>query len=68
MALDLKDLRAKITPEAHCVLNAYADAHHMDVSELVRSIISAWANEQIHAATVMNKALQREGIVGKVRE
>lgn len=62
VGLDLKDLRAKLTPEAHCVLHAYAAAHDLDASEVVRDVMTEWARKQIHAATVMRAALIREGL------
>lgn len=62
ISLELRDLRAKVTVEAECALDAYAIAHEMDKSEVVREVIQRWAIKQIHATTVMARYLKREGL------
>lgn len=65
MCTDLQDLRAKITRKAHSVLVAKSAATGKDVTLLVREILDLWALDEIHAATVMQRLLRSEGLVGE---
>lgn len=67
MALELTDLRAKITVEAHCALTAYSRAHDIDRSEVVRDILHTWAVKQIHGATLLANCLRAKGVTGAVQ-
>lgn len=62
MSVELEDLRAKITAEAHCALVSYSRAHAIDKSELVRDILHAWALKQIHAANLLGNCLRAKGV------
>jgi hypothetical protein len=64
VALELKDVRAKLTPESHCVLMAYAEAHGLDASEVVRDLVAEWARKQVHVAELTRRNLAREGLAG----
>ncbi len=65
MRLPRIDLRAKVTPEADAVLEAIQRSTGKDKSEVVRDVLHKWAMQEIHAATVLQNILQREGMAGK---
>lgn len=64
MSSELKDLRAKITPRTNAVLEALNRTTGRDKSEIVRDILEKWADEQIHAATLIDRLLIGEGEPG----
>jgi hypothetical protein len=64
MGLPLIDLRAKVTPEADAVLEAIHRATGKDKSEVVRDVLHKWAVNEIHAASVLQGILRREGLTG----
>jgi len=68
MSLDLRDLRAKITIETELALDAYAAAHGIEKSEAVRDLLHVWAVKQVHAATLLQQSMKREGLAGHTGE
>ncbi len=64
MSLPLIDLRAKVTAEADAVLEAVHRSTGKDKSEVVRDVLHKWALQEIHAASVLQSILQREGLGG----
>ena len=62
MSLELIDLRAKISPEADCVLAAVSRSSGTDRSEIVRDILHRWALKRMHAATVLALQMKAKGI------
>lgn len=68
MSLELRDLRAKITIETELALDAYAAAHGIEKSEAVRDLLHLWAVKQVHAATLLQRAMKREGLTGHAGE
>lgn len=67
MSADLHELRAKVTVETHCALQAHRRAHDVDVSELVRDILHSWALKQIHGATLLQACLKAKGVPAAAR-
>lgn len=68
MAAELRDLRAKVTLEAYCALEAETQVSGRDKSEIVRDILHAWALDQMRKASVLDRLLMAEGIAGNRRE
>jgi hypothetical protein len=66
MAVELRDLRAKVTPLTDVALEAEARAFGLEKSELVRDILEAWAGKKVHAARILTGALKREGMNGEL--
>lgn len=64
MSLDLKDLRAKITVEADCAIEAVSRVRGVDRSEIVREVMHRWALQQIETCRVMHNLMRSEGAVG----
>lgn len=64
MAAELRDLRAKVTLEAYCALEAETQVSGRDKSEIVRDILHAWALDQMRKASVLDRLMRTEGITG----
>jgi hypothetical protein len=64
MSAELKDFRGKITAEGDCALEAVSRATGKDRAEIVRELVHEWALKQIHAASVMHRLMQSEGLGG----
>ncbi len=62
MSLPLKDLRAKVTPETWCVLQARARATGLDYSEIVRDVLHRWAAMEMRTASLLPRLLATEGL------
>ena len=65
---ELRDLRAKITPEADQVLEAISRASGQEKSEVVRAVLHEWAGRKLHEATLIHRLAMREGSSGSERE
>jgi predicted DNA-binding protein len=62
-APELRDLRAKVTADTDQVLDAISRATGKDKSEIVREVLSAWASEEVHKATMVLRLIDRKGSV-----
>lgn len=60
--MDLRDLRAKVTVETDCALDAHARATGKDRSEIVREVLHGWALQQIDTSTLLLRRLTAEGL------
>lgn len=68
MALERKDIRAKLDPELHAALKAMCDLDGVDMGEWIEAQIVPVIKKRIHDATVLASELQRLGITGSTRE
>jgi hypothetical protein len=64
MSLELRDLRAKVTVETDAVLLVESRITGKDRSEIVRDILSEWAEQRVHAAKLLVAMLERDGLLG----
>ena len=62
MSTPLIDFRGKISPETHVVLEALNRATGRDKSEIAREVLHRFALEQLHAASVMQRLANAEGV------
>ena len=62
--MPLIDLSAAVTAEADAVLEAVQRSTGKNRSEVVRDVLHRWALQEIHAASVLQSILQREGLSG----
>ena len=68
MSLELKDLRVKLTVEGWAAIQAEAEVSGREMSEVVRDLVHRFYLERSRAASLLSKALEREGITGNGRD
>lgn len=68
MALDRKDVRAKLDAEMHEALTVISDADHLDIGEWVEELIVRELKRRIHDASVIAERTAHLGITGKSRD
>lgn len=65
MALELKDVRAKLDPEAHRKLSAIAITHEKDMGDLIREAVDRYIADEIkkaHVGRLLLRALNDQGL------
>lgn len=68
MALERKDIRAKLDPDLHAALVVLADIDHLDIGEFVERELVRVIRDRVHAATLIAERTARLGISGNTRE
>ena len=62
---DYADLRAKISRRAHNVLHAKSLTSGREMQEILREVLDKWAEDELHAATVLTRLARSEGVLGE---
>jgi len=64
MATELRDYRGRISVLSDVAIDAKARATGREKQEIVREILDAWAQQEVHAASLLQAALIAEGLSG----
>jgi len=62
---DLVDFRGKLPRRVHSILFAKSQATGRDMQVIVREVMQQWADDELHAANVMQRVLRSEGVSGE---
>ncbi len=68
MALERKDVRAKLDADLHAAMKAVAEADGMDDGEWIESVLVPEIKRRVHAAKLIAERVERWGKTGKARE
>jgi hypothetical protein len=68
MALERKDVRAKLDPDMHAALVVLCDVDGLDIGAYIERVIVDVVHQRLHAASVIAERVGRLGISGKRRE
>jgi hypothetical protein len=68
MALERKDIRAKLDPDMHAALCVLCDVEGCDLGEFIERELVRVITKRVHAATVIAERTTRLGISGNGRE
>lgn len=66
MAAELRDYRGRISVLADIAIDAKAKATGRERQEIVREILDLWAEREVHGASLLQAALEAEGLSGSV--
>lgn len=64
MALERKDVRAKLDPDVHAALVVIAGAEHLDIAEFVERELIKVVSQKVHDANVISAGTKGLGISG----
>lgn len=62
MALELRDLRAKVSIETDIALEAVSRATGKEKAEVARTVLHDWALQRLSEARVLTRLLKGEGL------
>lgn len=68
MALERKDIRAKLDDEMHVALKAICDIDGVDMGVFIEAQLLPVIKKRVHEAMLLTERLQRAGITGSGRE
>lgn len=68
MALDRKDIRAKLDPDLHAALTVLCEIDRVDIGEFIEIELARVIRQRIHDATVTAARTAHLGITGRIRE
>jgi hypothetical protein len=64
MALERKDIRAKLDADMHAKLKAICDLEEIDMGVFIEQVLVPVIERRVHDAMVLHERLQRLGISG----
>lgn len=64
MAIERKDVRAKLDDDMHASLKAICDLDGIDMGEFIEQILVPVIQKRVHDAMLLAERLQRLGITG----
>jgi hypothetical protein len=68
MALDRKDVRAKLDPDDHKALSVIAEADGLDIADFVEQELLRVIRKRVHSAKLIASGTSGLGITGIFRE
>lgn len=68
MALDRKDVRAKLDPDVHAALLVILEADGTDISAFIEAELLKFVSQRVHAANLIVAGTKGLGIPGLIRE
>lgn len=68
MALERKDIRAKLDHDMHAKLKAICDIDGVDMGEYIEAVLLPIIEKRVHDAMMLANELARQGITGNNRE
>jgi len=68
MALDRKDIRAKLDPDMHEALTVLCEVDQVDLGEFIERELSRVIRRRVHEANLIAEKTRRLGMIGNRRE